>query len=285
MADRAPARLYWIASYPKSGNTWMRAALTSLRRGGGAIDINRLDGEQIASSRAQFDRHAGVEASDLTDAEIQRARPAVFRSLARSQLEPLLCKAHEAYVQVGGEPLFPSDATLGAVYIVRDPRDVAVSLAHHRQWPLARAVDFLCQPDVDFSASRGRLNRQLRQPLGSWSQHVSSWVSQEGAAGAFSVRVVRYEAMHEDLQSILARLASTLGWRVDDAQLASAVVSSRFERLQGQEAVGGFSERPAAMPAFFRKGRIGGWREVLSSAQVAQIRGCHAEWMASFGYD
>jgi hypothetical protein len=44
----AAAWLYWVASYPKSGNTWMRAALTSLRRGGASIDINRLDGDLIA---------------------------------------------------------------------------------------------------------------------------------------------------------------------------------------------------------------------------------------------
>jgi len=280
----APARLYWIASYPKSGNTWMRAALTSLRSGGRAIDINRLDGDLIASSRVQFDRYTGVEASDLTDAEILSLRPAVFRGLARAQREPLLCKAHEAYVEAGDEPLFPTDATLGAVYIVRDPRDVAVSLAHHRQWPLARAVDFLCQPDVDLAASRGRLNRQLRQPLGSWSQHIRSWIMPEGAAGAFPVRVVRYEAMHEGLQLILAELAQALGWPVNEAQLANAVAASRFDRLQSQEAMTGFSERPATMPAFFRKGVVGGWREALSSAQVAQITASHAELMAHFGY-
>jgi len=284
VADRKAARLYWIASYPKSGNTWMRAALTSLRHGGGAVDINRLDGERIASSRALFDHYTSVEASSLTDAEILRLRPAVYRGLAQAQREPLLCKAHDAYVHAGDEPLFPADATLGAVYIVRDPRDIAVSLAHHRQWPLPRAVDFLCAPDVDMAASRSRMNQQLRQPLGSWSQHVQSWVAPDGAAGAFPVRVVRYEAMHGDLSAILGDIASALGWGAHATQLAGAVAASRIDRLQHQEAVEGFCERPAKMQAFFRKGLVGGWRETLSPAQAARIEDCHAEWMERFGY-
>lgn len=284
MAFRAAARLYWIASYPKSGNTWLRAALTSLRHGGGVVDINRLDGERIASSRALFDRYTSVEASNLTDVEIQRLRPAVFRSLAQAQQKPVLCKVHDAYARAGNEPLFPADATLGAVYIVRDPRDVAVSLAHHRQWSLRRAVDFLCTPDVDMAASRDRMNRQLRQALGSWSQHVQSWVAPDGAAGAFPVRVVRYEAMHSDLLTILGDIASDMDWRVDAAQLAGAVAASSFDRLKRQEEAGGFSERPTTMQAFFRTGQVDGWREALSPAQAAQIEDCHAEWMERLGY-
>ncbi|MFA6123577.1 MAG: sulfotransferase domain-containing protein [Sphingomonas sp.] len=282
--EHAAARLYWVASYPKSGNTWMRAALTSLRRGGASVDINRLDGDLIASSRTVFDRYAGVAASDLTDAEVQRLRPAVFRDLARAQRTPLLCKAHEAYVRAGDEPLFPADATLGAVYIVRDPRDVAVSIAHHRQWPLARAVDFLCTPGVDMAASRDRMNRQLCQPLGSWSQHVESWIAPDGAAGAFPVRVVRYEAMHDDLSAILEDIAPTLGLNADTAHLAGAVAASRFEQLQRQEIAKGFTERPATMQMFFRTGGVGGWRHTLSPAQAAKIEACHAQWMERLGY-
>jgi len=279
-----PARLVWIASYPKSGNTWMRAALTSLRRGGTPVDVNRLDGGRIASSRATFDRYTGVAASDLSDAEVQRLRPAVFRRLAAAAGDLSLCKVHDAYVSVGDEPLFPTDATFGAVYVVRDPRDVAVSVAHHRQWPVAQAVDFLCTPDVDMAASRRRMNRQLRQPLGSWSQHVRSWTDPDGAAGAFAVRVVRYEAMHTDLPAILRDLAAMLDWPADAAVIAGAVAASGFDGLRRQEAVAGFSERPSAMPVFFRSGRAGGWRRVLSSAEVDRIERCHGATMARFGY-
>ncbi len=75
-------RIVWLASYPKSGNTWMRAFLSNyLADGDKPVDINSLDtGGPIASARTIFDEAVGVEASDLTQDEIERYRPRVYRA-------------------------------------------------------------------------------------------------------------------------------------------------------------------------------------------------------------
>jgi aryl sulfotransferase len=65
--------IIWLASYPKSGNTWLRVFLTNyLRDGDQPADLNDLDGGPIASARLAFEEAVGVEASDLTQAEIER---------------------------------------------------------------------------------------------------------------------------------------------------------------------------------------------------------------------
>ncbi|NOZ51459.1 MAG: sulfotransferase domain-containing protein, partial [Chloroflexi bacterium] len=75
--------IIWLASYPKSGNTWMRVFLTNyLRDSDEPAEINNLDGGPIASARDIFDRVIGVESSDLTAEEIDRFRPAVYEQVA-----------------------------------------------------------------------------------------------------------------------------------------------------------------------------------------------------------
>ena len=105
--------IIWLASYPKSGNTWFRIFLTNLRGDNDQpADINDLDCTPIASARESFDDEVGIEASDLTPDEIDRLRPAVYETLAAHADEPLFMKVHDAYTLVdGASPLFPKTAT------------------------------------------------------------------------------------------------------------------------------------------------------------------------------
>src|SRR6185369_1295236 len=78
------AEIFWLASYPKSGNTWMRILLNNYRRNAPEpADINKLEGGPIASARVWFDEWVGIEASALDDALIERLRPGVYRCMAR----------------------------------------------------------------------------------------------------------------------------------------------------------------------------------------------------------
>ena len=74
------AGIIWLASYPKSGNTWLRAFLTSFQSGGQPVDINSMAGGPIASARKRFDDAMGVEASELTQEEIDRYRPRILEA-------------------------------------------------------------------------------------------------------------------------------------------------------------------------------------------------------------
>src|ERR1700761_7559616 len=123
-----------LASYPKSGSTWLRAAFESLRNGGASIDINHNPaGTVAAADRALFDRVTGMRAADLSVRDIVRSRPHVWALLSvRAQSQPWI-KSHDAFLQPyidAGVP-FPRDLLEHVIYIVRDPRDVAVSFAHH----------------------------------------------------------------------------------------------------------------------------------------------------------
>ena len=121
--------IVWLASYPKSGNTWLRAVLTSyMQEGGGPASINGLVG-LAGNGRALFDEHVGLSSSDLTFSEVQRLRPLMYERLAAELPPPAFVKVHDACIRTRVGPVFPRNATAAAIYLVRNSLDVAPSYA------------------------------------------------------------------------------------------------------------------------------------------------------------
>jgi len=273
--------IFWLASYPKSGNTWLRAFVATLVSGAPA-DINKLGFlGGISSDRSAFDEALGIAAADLSVEQQTNLRPRAYEIWAAEAAHPLYCKAHDCYhLTPAGEPLFPTKATRGAVYVVRDPRAVAVSFAHHTTRTIDAEVARMAHANATVAGSDDRLNEQLQQHLGSWSDHVQSWLT-----APFPVHVVRYEDMHADPVAAFGGIARFLDLPHDPERIASAVAATSFSRLQEQERASGFVERPRHAAAFFREGRIDGWRDALTPAQAARIVAAHGTVMRQYGYD
>jgi hypothetical protein len=275
--------LVWLASYPKSGNTWLRILLESLARGGAPVDINwEQEGRPgSVAPRAEFDNRLGVDSSDLLADEIEAARPRLYEAMAADAHAPVPLKVHDAWTHTtAGEPLFPPRVTAGAVYIVRDPRDVAVSLAHHIGRDVDHAIAMMADPGARFGqAGDHRYNLQLRQRLRSWSGHVTSWLD-----APIRLHLLRYEDMIAAPAAAFGDVARFLGHAVDADSLARAIAATRFDALRAQEERDGFIERGPRAHRFFRRGTAGGWHDTLTPAQAHRIAQDHGAAMARLGY-
>jgi len=259
----------WIVSYPKSGNTWLRALLANYRADSGRpADINSL-GDYGASARIVFDEWTGIRASLLDDVTIDNLLPDVYRCVAREESGTLFFKAHDMFRLNGlGEPLFPGDVSTGAVYLVRNVSDVAISLAHHAGIGGTEAVGMLCQSRYAVACSEAGLDGQLRQVLGSWSEHVSSWLDQS----AIPVHLVRYEDLLRSPVEVFGGIVEFCGLPFDRERVLRAVAFSRFDELRRQEQANGFSERHERSSApFFRLGRAGDGAEKLGAEMVQKL--------------
>jgi aryl sulfotransferase len=276
------SRIIWLASYPKSGNTWFRVFLTNLLLDGDVpASINELESTPIASARSIFDENMGFEASDLSEDEIDRLRPELYTHLAQNLNEPLFMKIHDAYTETADNtPLIPGEATSCALYFIRNPLDVAVSFAHHSGWDYDTSINHMADDAFAFCRRPDRLHTQLRQKLLSWSGHALSWIDR----APFPVCLLRYEDMKSQPLETFTKAVRFAGLPHSCEQIEKALGFSSFDVVQQQEEAEGFHEKSPSSSRFFRKGKIGSWREELNDDQARRIVEDHRECMARFGY-
>lgn len=269
------SRTVWLASYPKSGNTWFRVFLANLLFPAQApVDLNRLPLQTpISTSRSHFDDLLGIPSALLSADEVERLRPAADQELRRVWPEPLLLrKAHDAYTSLAdGRPLMGKGPDFAAIYILRNPWDVAVSLANHFNSTLDDAVNNLCSQDFLVPSEAPHLSYQLAVRLLSWEEHVRSWLTAQ-----LPLYLIRYEEMHQDPLSTFRGAIRFLGLDCDDRAIQLALAASSFEKLQVQEQEERFRETPPGVPRFFRSGLVGEGLNALSVAQIERLEAMKA---------
>lgn len=253
-----PSGIYWIASYPRSGNTWVRAFLTALGTGG-AEAATDSPGELAAPWR----RGASRDAPDLIHA--LRERYDWQLEVASSMPGPFLLKTHAARVSIEGIPTIHAEATHGSVYLIRDPRDVAVSYAAFLRRPVGAIIRMMNDPNwVDTN----------KEPVGSWSMNVATWTA------APNVLVLRYEDLLTSPIKFFRMLVEHIGYHASLAEIADAATASSFERLKSRDAKAPIHKGRVTI----RSGRSEQWRGALSAAEIARIETAHGELMMRFGY-
>lgn len=273
--------LIWLASYPKSGNTWVRIFLSNLAAIiAGESEKLALNAIARFSHSADFQRYfeeiLGFTPTAQHRNEIAALRQQVQQKIADTFEGLIFLKTHNALVNDRGHAVFNFTVTSGAVYIVRNPLDVAISLAHHGGMSIDAAIAVMAAED-----SESRVDDKLVHEIwSSWSRHVGSWTRKPHRA----IHIVRYEDMLADPLSSFTALARHLQLAATPDQIALAVERSSFEELQDEEERSGFAERPKEAQRFFREGRIGQWREVLTQQQIDRIVADHREQMARFDY-
>lgn len=286
----------WLASYPKSGNTWLRMLIGCLAlKEGETLDINKFPGRGgIASARAPFDNVTLIDSGLLTHDEIDRLRPRVYEELAGGEDEDpeetsldaarvRFVKVHDAYtLGASGEPLLAgARGAKGAIVLVRDPRDVAPSMANHNGTTIDAAIDFMNNAQAAFSNKTGRQDFQFRQKLPGWSGHIASWLDQRN----IPVHLVRYEDLKFSTAKMLLEAMAFAGRPITRDEAERAVRMADFSQLQEQERKQGFIEASRKATSFFRRGEAGAWRDELTAEQAGRIELAHGPMMARLGYD
>jgi len=270
--------IVWLASYPKSGNTWLRAFLANLVADAEApVPLAELPQYCDDEARPElFTALAGRPSTELTFDQICALRPRVHAAIAAQSPGTRLVKTHNCAGFVERYPLQEGAVTAGAIYVVRDPRDVAVSMSHHFGLEIDAAIERLGDDRV--ATANDALF--VTQVLGSWSHHVSSWADLAGPR----VVVLRYEDLVANPVFEFTKAARLLKLDDERARIERAVRHASFESLAGQERTEGFAEASDKSQRFFREGRPGQWRTELTLEQSARVLARHGAQMSRFGY-
>ena len=269
--------IYWLASYPKSGNTWLRIFMENLfRNTAEPASITDLTVVRYADTVHGLYREArGRSATELSDAEIHRLRGSVQRRLA-SQGETSFVKTHNMLARHRGLPLIYPQYTVGAAYLVRNPFDMVVSYAHHYGIGIDDAIDAITSPFNHVETSE----QSVFQILGTWSQHVQSWTS----SAPFRPLVLRYEDLVNRPVRTFEKFVAALGLPRNPERLCRAVRHSGFATVAAQERERGFRERSRPDQVFFRSGSVGSWRDILTEHQAGRIIDAHGEVLIAHRY-
>lgn len=270
--------IFWLASYPKSGNTWFRIFIENLQRDAACpADINRLSITN-AANRVWLDDTLGFSTADLGDDEVEALRAPAYEWFASAREAASYFKIHDAY-----RPELLAARRhymLGALYLIRDPLDVVLSLANHHACDLDSAISMMTDARRMTSCGGGRYVGQARQYLSCWSRHVLSWV--DGLE--VGCLVVRYEDLLASPMETFTRAARYLQLPDEPGRIAKAISFSSFDELVRQEEHSGFRERNAPGTRFFRRGESGQGRQCLSKSQINRIVSAHGAVMERFGY-
>ena len=282
---------YWyLASYPKSGNTWCRVFITELMRlagddSGHELNLNQdIETGAIASSRLWLDDQLGVNSCDLSFSELDPLRGCAGASAWLFAEGERFHKVHDAFQSPDsrGRPVVSTAGCCGVVYILRHPEDVAVSLSHFFSWPLERCVDHLLDPSAALVPGERFGGHQVRQHMGRWDQHVCSWADQT----QLPVLIMRYEDMLANGMETFTKLVSFLGLPGEAELIQQALDNTSIDRLQKlEEDVNGFAEKPAGCERFFRSGRTGEGAEQLTIEQRQRLAKGLSEVMKRFQYE
>ncbi len=274
--------IIWLASYPKSGNTWTRAFFQAVLRG--SVSINKLQGK-IASGRNLVESCLGIDINELSHQEVRALRPLAYQQIYQDAVDdenddPHFMKVHDAYGYVNEQqPLFPREVTSGVILIVRNPFDVAVSYANHASISIDQAVRLLCDTNFSFAKSLSDLDMQLEQKMGLWTDYVDSWLD-----SGMPTLLVRYEDMIADPRCAFSRMVEFTNIQKTPDEIERAVRMSNFRELSKQEQEEGFGEKAPGTERFFNKGQVGTWQQELSDKQIQRIIKFNRPNMLRLGY-
>lgn len=198
--------ILWLASYPKSGNTWMRVFLANL-----ILDepeplaLQRIN--EVCSSEPNevwFRPLVNKPVSTLSQKRIASLRTRAQERAVSINKNIMPMKTHSLCGKEHGYPIISPKATVGVIYIVRDPRDVAISAADHYGLTIDQTIEMMADHEA---RGRGKPGNTVHELMGSWSDHVRSWTRWKHSP----LMVLRYEDMLADSLGQFGMVARKLG--------------------------------------------------------------------------
>jgi len=272
-------KLYWLASYPKSGNTWFRIFLSHYLTGN--EDINRLGHlGTMASARKMVKRYNSNYKRYFDSEQLTNLRRDAYieynRALNINNDKDTYNKIHDAYKLIDNKPLIPDKVSAGAIYFIRNPFDICVSFANHMGFDIDTSIKRM--NDNEFHI--GGVKKQLRQDLFTWSNHVKSWTEQD----LIPIHIIRYEDMLSDTFNIFSKAIKFLVIDYDEEKIKKSLEFSSFDNLKKIENDTGFKETPDKSGGFFKTGKSNYGKDILTDKQKELITKNHEEIVRKFDY-
>ena len=280
--------IIWLASYPKSGNTWLRSLLASYYFSkDGSFDFKLLDNiDQFPSTQFFRDKKDTFSAPEDTS------------NLWLSEQEKInqdnkirFLKTHNALCKINSNSFTNEKNTLAGIYIIRDPRNIVTSIANHYQVDVNKAFDFMKD---EKKALIEKVNERYLGfvPILSWALHQESWIK----CTKFPILTIRYEDLQlETFQTFIKVIKfinklSNLENLINETKAKKSIISCEFEKLKKLENKNGFSEamvdkKTKKKISFFNLGRKNDYKRLLQTNLIDEMSSLYNQQIKKFNYE
>ena len=282
--------IIWLASYPKSGNTWVRSFIVSLlSREDKKVDLEELSKIRQYPKRSDFKDL--VKENDFED--IEKISKNWIKSQEKINLDNKfikIFKTHHALCNIGDNFFTNYQNTLGAIYIVRDPRSVVSSVGHHYSKNIDEALEFILNDEMNVGIRKE--NSPLRDshiitPIASWGTHYNSWKLLKK-----NFLILKYENLISnpslEFNKLSNYLEKNLKIKIDKKDIDKAIKKNSFENLKKIERERGFSESTIDDKGkkinFFNLGPNNDWKKLLNKNIIDKIEKKFSKEMSELGY-
>ena len=257
--------IIWIASYPKSGNTWVRSIISSL--------IYTEDGIFDSPSFkkiGQYPQRRFLEYFTQDYDNIHEIKKHWITSQERINLDGKIkfFKTHHINCKVDNYPFTNKECTRATIYIVRDPRNLVDSISNHFSKSIEESKKFLLtsmvlSPEKELQLRGGNVITYL----GSWKEHYKFWTTNNE-----NLLILKYEDLvkniHQEIDKIVAFLKNFIDFDISDTKKENIVKSTSFKALKKIEENGKFTENAFVKGTnekvkFFNKGPNNNWQNTL----------------------
>ena len=276
-------KILWIASYPKSGNTYMRALLSSLfytNSGEFNFDILQRIKQFDSNKYYQFVQKINqYDYSNLIDIKVVSKYWELAQKKFNEVGDDFIFKTHAANLMWKNYKYTDENRTLGVIYLVRDPRDIAVSYAHH----FDQDIDTIINQMVRIDAITQNPGKTIGIPLSSWNVHIKSW-EMLNVPKFF----IRYEDLIKEPKKIFSDIVAFLkndlkiNFDISKQKFDAIIKNTKFKALKKMEKEEGFPEQIPTR-TFFRKGIYEAGKE-LGDIRVNRIITSFENAMKKFNY-
>jgi len=255
--------IIWLASYPKSGNTWVRSFLSSYYYSErGEFDFSLLKNIE------QYPQKKFFESEIKEPAEVSKYWEVSQKKIIDKKKLKIL-KTHNSLHSLNGYDFTSNKFTLGNIYIIRDPRNIITSLKNHFDLNYEDALDFMLNERKFIHDDREKDYADFHF-LGSWSQHYKSWLKDKSIKTIF----IKYEDLetktYQTFESIINFInnISKSNIPTNKSKIKNCIFTTRFEKLKKIEEENGFEEAIYSKKLkknvnFFNLGSKNKWESVI----------------------
>ena len=260
--------IFWIASYPKSGNTWLRSLLSSYY-----YSQDGFFDQELLIQIGQFPEKKYFTGFDYDSSIITDTSKFWISAQDRINQDKKFrfFKTHNVLGSINGNKFTDLNNTVGCVYIIRDPRNVVTSLKNHYEIKDEEALKFMINEKKFIYDYQSKNDYGDFQFISSWEKNYQSWNNQS----MFPVKFIKYENLYNntfnvfrDLIEFIEKITNGKN-NFDKKKAQNAVQSCSFEKLKSIEKKDGFSEsilskNESKKIPFFHLGPENNWRKIFN---------------------